>query len=203
MNDNKREEDVLRQVAEAYTEEYGRQLLRENHELNRQGIAYFTPRLDKKVGRIGRGRRFKKYLPVLAAAACIAVFLLVPLLRLPGPPFTETPASADGSANSYEVVPLSFTLPEGIVLAGFEQDKGKSIYYLEDAYQDDVVLTLEYTKDDFDSSGFQPVEVNGETVYAVSEEDYKLIVFEKAEVLYTLACRYDINTLVRLSRNIV
>lgn len=106
-------------------------------------------------------------------------------------------------AEDYEVIPLSAELPVGFTLSSFEQDREKSIYYLEDLYRDDVVVTLEKSNTVADSDSLVEIDVDGTTAYGFSGGDYSLMTFLKDDVLYTLTCKHDINTLYRLSQNFI
>lgn len=110
---------------------------------------------------------------------------------------------AESRASSLEPIPLSFELPGNFSVAAFEQDYGKSVYTLANTELDDVVLTLEYSGPEASFDGFVEIGIGDNTAYGRSTPDYSLLMFEKRDIVYTLSCRYDINTLVGLSKKIL
>ena len=118
-------------------------------------------------------------------------------------------AEADGGAAGGTdglLMPLPFDLPENFTVAAAKMDNGQSIYYLADAFNDDVVLTMKPVgegQDDMDTEDLRVFDVNGKTVYGRSNGAYSFLTFEEDGVQYTLTCKYDINTLLELSRVII
>ena len=103
-------------------------------------------------------------------------------------------------------MPLPFNLPENFTVAAAKMDNGQSIYYLADTAKDDVVLTMEPVEDaggDMDTDGLRVFDINGKTVYGRSAGAYSFLTFDEDGVRYTLTCKYDINTLLALSRAII
>ncbi len=104
------------------------------------------------------------------------------------------------------LMPLPFNLPENFTVAAAKMDNGQSIYYLADAFNDDVVLTMEPVddaQDGMDTEGLRVFDVNGKIVYGSTTGAYSFLTFEEDGVQYTLTCKYDINTLLELSRAII
>lgn len=110
---------------------------------------------------------------------------------------------AESRASSLEPIPLSFELPGNFSVESFEQDYGKSVYTLANTELDDVVLTLEYSGPEASFDGFVEIGIGDNTAYGRSTPDYSLLMFEKRDIVYTLSCRHDINTLVGLSKKIL
>lgn len=113
--------------------------------------------------------------------------------------------SAAGGTNAL-LMPLPFDLPENFTVATAKMDNGQSIYYLSDAFYDDVVLTMEPVsdaQDSMDTDGLRVFDVNGKTVYGSTTGAYSFLTFEEDGVQYTLTCKYDINTLLELSSAII
>jgi hypothetical protein len=114
-------------------------------------------------------------------------------------PAPAAPATAPG----FEIIPLSATLPEGFTQAGFKQDREKSIYYIEDARMDNVVLVLEESGD-LPTAGLVSIALGGDTpAYGTQGDGYGLLTFIKDGVLYTMTCRHDVNTLLRLGQGLI
>ena len=184
-------------------------------------------------GRIAAQKRKPYWQALTSLAACIVIaILLLPLLRSPGsqspglisspshpaPPSTaNTPSSPRPTATgpgtqdvpgfitspSFEVIPLSAPLPDGFTQTGFEQDYEKSIYFIEDVKLDNVVITLEKAQALPDTSGLVKIDFGGPIAYARQTDGYSLLTFIRDGVLYTLTCRYDVNTLTRLGSAIL
>ncbi len=193
-------ETLFRELAGRYAEEEGR-LLRQ--ELDAMGDRQpFTPALDRKIHRLIRGRNAGRVLLGLAsAAACLLMLLTVPPLLKND----RSPGAASGAPSQEEpgeLIPLAFSLPENLSVARTKQDNGQSIYYLSDLYEDNVVMTLE--KADFEpGERLTELWVNGSAAYARATPDYQLLTFRKDGVVYTLTCRYELDTLLSLGKQIL
>lgn len=191
-------EALFRQMASDYAEREGAELLREKAELERTVTEFPTPALDRRVlGHIRAGRRRRYFQGFALAAACVALMFAIP--RLMGledsgtasqPPAASDAAAAESAqapaessveaAPSYEMIPLSFTLPENLSVSAVEQDRGQTIYHLDDTRLDNVVMTLEYAADSEDPDPFgalRPLEIGGATAYGESTADYSLLRF--------------------------
>ena len=196
-SDNKRNrleqpsaEPLFRELAARYAETEGQLLRQELDAAN--SLSYYTPALDRKIHRLARGRNAGRILLGLAsAAACLLAVLTVPsLLR------------NSGAGGAPAIIPLSFSLPENLSVADTELDNGQSVYYLSDRYEDNVVMTLEKT--DFEpGEGLTAIRINGSAAYTRATADYQLLTFRKDGVLYTLTCRYELGTLLKLGEQIL
>ena len=115
-----------------------------------------------------------------------------------------TATTAPGSED-YEVLPLSFQIPARFTVASVEQDVGRTVYHLRDDYLDDVVLTLERPVDISWIYKLVEVPVGSGFAFAGGGDGYNLLAIMDydSDILYTLTCRFDVNTLVLLGSNIV
>lgn len=193
-------EPLFRELAVRYAETEGRLLRQELDAAN--SLPYYTPALDRKIHRLARGRNSGRILlGVASAAACLLAVLTVPsLLRNSGA--SDTPPGTSHAGETPALIPLSFSLPENLSVADTELDNGQSVYYLSDSYEDNVVMTLEKT--DFEpGEGLTAIRVNGSAAYTRETADYQLLTFRKDGVLYTLTCRYELNTLLNLGEQIL
>ena len=214
------DEKIYSRIAKDYARHYEAELKRELDALE-NGPPMVTPGLDRRVAsrisdlKRADGTRRKLWGLI---AACFALILLVPYaVRTPDignpppqysdtAPGAETPGPAEEpdaqpvSPPAYEILPLSFSLPERFTLAGFEQDVAKTVYYLEDSKRDNVVMTLERSEDaeDFEKNALVPLVINGHEAYGSTGNGYSLLTFEKQGIVYVLTCRHDINTLLSL-----
>ena len=83
-----------------------------------------------------------------------------------------------------------------------KQDLGQTIYYLKDQQEDDVIMTLEKGALP-DVSALTRYSVDGYAAYGRETADYQLLLFQKDGILYTLTCRYRMDTLLQLAKNIL
>ena len=115
---------------------------------------------------------------------------------------TTPPAMTDDISQTppvYELIPLAVTLPDGFTQVGFDQDHGQSIYFIEDRYNDDVIIRLERTGLPEDLSNMVEIDLGGLTAFGKQTGAFSLLMFSRGDVLYTLTSQHDINTLIRLS----
>lgn len=123
----------------------------------------------------------------------------------------DAEAADDGAApapqQEYEMIELAFELPVNLSVDSVKQDQGKTIYHLKNEDLDDVVLTLEEISDDTIPAAInqelEPIPIDQQTAYGMYHTDYSILMFEKDNLAYTLTCKYDINTLIQLSREII
>lgn len=194
-------ERFYKQLAERYMEREGEQY---RQELMQQP-AVLTPRLDRRV--LGRLRRKNAVRWISGAAAAAAALLLVVgllprLLRgFDGPPPADSASPSASAADT--LLPLNFTLPDNLRVASSELDNGQSIYRLREVAQDHVVLVMEPADTFAAPDGFSPLSINGSIAYARRTRDYNLLTFSAGGITYTLSCRYELETLVALSREIL
>lgn len=210
----KTRDQLYKELAQNYVEHQGTQLQEELRELEAGGALFATPRLDRRVRRNIAALRRRPYVGGAAlVAACIVLMLLFPRMlgldtgQLEAPSAAESASAAESEtappAGELALLPLTFQLPEQFSVAGSQLDQGMSIYYLENAALDDVVLTMEITGEGPASQGLTPIQIGETTAYGTAGPDYSLLTFLQGEIVYTLTCRHDINTLVGLSRSIL
>ena len=212
-------DEKLKRAAEAYVKKEGESLLAEANEIRRQNVSYMTPRADRTVS----GLVTKRKKPALrntvfglcAAAACIMIVARV-VTGLPGPGGADSqapgaaaepppPITAPG-----EILPISFTLPEGYAVGKAEFDNGMSVYSMESETHGGVVLTMYYEEDGLGGgapgapgAGFDEVIIDGMPVAAKVRDTYMLLTFERAGLSYTLSSEDNMGALAAFYRNIV
>ncbi|MGL6201587.1 MAG: hypothetical protein ACRC3H_21940 [Lachnospiraceae bacterium] len=206
MKENKTE-NIYERIAKEYMDYNGEMLQRES-----QSLPPFPDetvnRLDNRVASQIRALKIRRFTRLAGlAAACLLLVLAVPLVYLLQN--TGNMRSADSSSesaaaeSSVELIPLSFSLPDNFTVSDSKTDNGVSVYYLADTHADDVVLQLEYTDTAtpvFDS--LKPVTIAGNEAYGYAAGSFKMVSFIHGDILYTLTCKYDINTLISISENI-
>lgn len=157
---------------------------------------------------------------VLAASFLIAFIFIIPFLsRYEEEPSSsgnsisaptdgdtaDSPSSDDATPDEatpempvFDIIPLAAPLPDGFTQAGFEQDYGQSIYYIEDEYMDDVIAVLEKTDEFVVSTNLTEIVLGDYIAYGTQTDAYSLLTYRIDDVQYTFTCRHDINTLIRL-----
>lgn len=220
MKKNKTEH-IYEHIAKEYSDYTGEKLRRES-----QSLPPFPDetvnRLDSRVASQIRALKIRRFTRLAGlTAACLLLVMAVPLVYLikntgsmnSADSSSESAASDSSEASdttesaaaesSGELIPLSFSLPDNFSVSDSKTDDGVSVYYLTDTHADDVVLQLEYTdtaSPAFDS--LKPVTIAGNEAYGFASGSFKMLSFIHGDILYTLTCKYDFNTLISISKNI-
>lgn len=197
---------LFTRIARQYAEHEGEKLKQAARTLPEQP----TPALDARVKGGVRALKRQKVLSITGAVAAAAVvaFLLLPN-RVQKPPagseaLRPTPGfSADSPAAPAEMLPLGFKLPESFSVANAELDNGMTVYTLENEMDERVMLTMKKSGDVRDVSGLRRYEINSSYAYGAYYADYSLLTFEQNGIDYELTCKYDLNTLIDLSKSIL
>lgn len=201
---------LFEMLANQYVERYGMALHDEMEHLETDRIRYaVSPKNDQKIRNIGKSNRNRYINIIVAIAACIAILLVVPRAvrwrasdgkgdgqSSSGPPSI---GDSDGSVTT-ELLPLNVDLPDNFSVEDAKLDQGKTIYYLADKMNDDVIVTMEETEGEDWYKSLQKIDLGGGAGYAESSTNYQMLVFEKGGILYTLTCEHDLNTLVSLGK---
>ena len=128
---------------------------------------------------------------------------------------SEATSGSEGSGGDgrYEPIALSYSLPAHLSVADVEQDKGQTVFYIDNAEDDDIVLIAErseqiggsgkFDKDALQASGLRPIRINGTELYAVARADYSLVTFQSEGVIYSATCKHDYRTLISLCEYIL
>ena len=205
-NDN---ENIYRHIAERYIDKMGQELLDEQNSNSNNLKHIDTANLDRRVYKglnKGKGSRIIKF--AVSVAACILLVFAIPVFRWINENGEINKSSDMPSQENFEtqveneLIPLSFSLPLNMEVKDKKEDNGMSIYYLEDTFNDDVVMQLERKGADFETEKFTEINIDGYQVYGFSEDNYNMIKFEYQEITYTMTCRYDINTLTGICKKV-
>ena len=221
MRDN---DEIFRKISDIYVDRYGKELQEEQQQLERfREITVPEIRLERRLREKLTAKKRRPYLRIIVPLAACFVLALLALPRFLYPGSSLSPALPSSSPISsgqpgaptpgaptpgtpppaYKIIPLTASLPDGFTKTGFEQDYEKSIYYIKDAFLDDVVITLEKAPAKLDTAGLVAIDLGGQTAYGKQTDSYGLLTFKRDDVLYTLTCRYDINTLVALGNALI
>ena len=196
MKDNN--EAVFKELALRYVEADGKLL---NEEVKGcRGTDVFTPELDKLVHKKIYSKKNARNMWIISAVAVAAVMIVMfpNVLRL-----SQRKNGTMDMEQSSQLIPISFTMPDNLSVASKKLDNGQSVYRLDNTTGDSIVMTMERDVGLPDTSQLSDVNINGYTVYAAQTADYNFIAFTKDGVTYTMTCRYQIETLVELSENIL
>ena len=208
---NLSDDSFFQKLARSYAETEGRQLKEELEHTPRHS----TPLMDRRVRqriKAGRTRGLNLKFGVLAACLVVALLIIPLVLRSGAPglnlssvqnPASPDSASPDSASPDPTLIPISFTLPATLSHSSSRTDNGESIHYLKDINADDVVLTMEQTSRKPATNNLTPVTINGKTAWVRETADYKYLTFSHSGILYTMTCRYDLNTLITLGKNIL
>ena len=205
-----KDSEIFRNIAMSYVETDGEILKQELSQLTQEKSADISQelRMRARINEVKKKRLTIKAASMAATAAAV-LFLVISI----APNFFTNNADyemdysaeetyqttkaqiGESSQSNYKVVPLSFTLPQNLTVAGMEQDKGQSIYYLQDIMGDDVVLILEETDRPAETESMRLIYINGLPVYVRETNDYNLATLKKDGILYTMSCKYELDTL--------
>lgn len=185
---------IFKEMADLYVETEGARLQQETAQ--RPALPAAPLRLDNQIQRgIRRVKNRRIAMAAVSAAACLLTVCLLPgLLR------QLSSSTAPSSADS--VIAFTYTLPANLSMESYKQDQGQTIYYLKDQQEDDVIMTLEKGALP-DVSALTRYSVDGYAAYGRETADYQLLLFQKEGILYTLTCRYRLDTLLKLAKNIL
>lgn len=216
---------LYEKLANSYVEQEGSRILDELDELNARGESYVTGLFDARIKkRISANKRARTTrVAALISAACIVLVIAPAIIRvLNNKSTTDTPeyssesGVADNAASEeaappretgtlYEVIALSANLSNNFSIESYEQDVSKTVYYIDDTYSDDVVLTLEKIEHAkaLETDELSELIINGHLAYGYYGPDYSIVTFEADGIVYSMTCKHDINTLVSLSESIL
>jgi len=188
---------IFRQLALRYTEYEGHGYLRElaaeraaGSNLILRGSGSYRS-IKAKIN----APRIKVYQRIGAiAASFVAVLLIATVLFVI--------LSDINSPSEFQAIPLNFSLPAGFSASEPEVDRTITTYYLQHTDGDSVVIMLERDAP-LVTDGLTRLTVQGYgTVWVRSTADYKLMTFKHEGILYTLTCRHDMETLVRIYKSV-
>jgi len=211
---NENNERVFKTLAERYLDAQGQNLLRELDSTPRPQQVN-TARMDQRVRYETAYRKRRRAWIASGLAACLLLVALTASSlafiqswnnnNRPADPTSNytTTAPSTAQTSEKETPDIAAVLPTRLSVSAVEQDRGQSIYLLDDRYGDNVVLILEHPDKPLDTSGLVPVRSNGRTAYYRAGDFYNLMTFDKDGTRYTMTCRYEMDTLAELSENIL
>ncbi len=184
----------FKKLASLYLEEDGRRLRQEMAALP-DIQPYYPDRTVREIIKKEKSRRQWRQWSAIAAAAVL--FFIGSRFMLFERPVPTAPPEV-----KYELISLSFALPEHFNVTYMEQDKEKTIYYITDKHLDDVILSVERTKALAPPDTFTEIRIGEKTAYGYASADYQILQFEKDDLHYVLSCKHDINTLTGVAASL-
>lgn len=192
-------DDLFKELADKYVEQYGDNLKKENEfiHISRQNFA--TPHLDQRVRREIKKTNKKTYRYFIPAmVACLILIVTIPAVN-----FIVSQVSKNYIMHEVGQIPFSNPMPDRFEIEDVEQDEGKTIYYLKEKHQNDIILEMERTEINTISDDFKEIRINGKPAYLLEETDYSVLIFEKYGIAYKMTCRYESSTLVEFAEKII
>ena len=131
-----------------------------------------------------------------------------------GPPgFGAASGTGGAQGAAYEMLPLSFDLPPNLSISNVTQDIGQTVFYINEDNSDDIVLIAEkseeiggtgaFDEDGLVQNGLTQIMINSTKVFAVAKADFSYLTFKNEGIIYSLACKYDYNTIIALCEYIL
>jgi len=122
----------------------------------------------------------------------------------PAPAAENAPSRGDNRTQSQmQMALMSAKMPAGYNVTGIDYDMEKTIYYIKNDTDNQIVMTAEKSEFDIEFAYYQEIRINGEPVYGMVKSDFSVITYEKDGVVYTLTSRYNYEDLVDISKNII
>ena len=120
----------------------------------------------------------------------------------------SSPNNVSSGSINFEMINLTFELPPGYSILDVKQDKGETIYHIQNPGYDNVIMTLEksvevggtgvFDADMLIKSGLCEIEMNNTKLYAIAKTDFSKFVFQKEDIIYNMTCKNDYNTIISL-----
>lgn len=215
MNRNSQEykdNKVFQKIAAKYTEHDGELLKEELKHLENNQDNQKILELDRLVSSyVKKKRKIKWIRRICEVAACVVLVVGISMYY--------QSASNDSKSNEQpldlaatetkkpdlsggETALLSESLPIGFNISNTKEDLGQIIYYIENDLGDDVVLVV---GEENKSLVYQleKVKIKDTEVYKTSKDGYHFLIFWQNEFSYTLTCKYELDTLIEVSRSII
>ncbi|MCL2057750.1 MAG: von Willebrand factor type A domain-containing protein [Oscillospiraceae bacterium] len=110
----------------------------------------------------------------------------------------DGPGDSEGDVeDEVGIIPLDFPIRSGYSIVSVIQDAGRTVYFIANEKQDNIVLTVRRGSLPADiAAPLTGIGIGGADVYLAYNEDYSLLLFERDNLVYELTCRYDVNTLM-------
>jgi|GEM_PF-2337156 len=204
----KNKEDMFFEIiARKYMEDDGENLRKISEELNKQNKD--SSRLDLKVKRSINRMRFKKYYIASSLVGCALIIILMMNSIL----LKNMNLTGSGSSNSdttqvyydkeYAMQKLASILPAGYRVSDSDYDNGKTIFYVLNDKNDQIVLEEDPSKNGLETYGLRKFNLQNTEAYGISKADYSLITFKLGDKLYTITSAYDARGLIAIGESII
>ena len=223
-------ETFFKTLASQYVEKDGERLKKELEDIENDQKASYPTRLDKRIRSKILMSDARRAITIAApVAACFllifAFFGRIPFIENGSPsiidinsqtsinydaPSSGTPA-VEGTPNrgnnrtqaQMQIALMAAKMPAGYNVTGIDYDMEKTIYYITNDADNQIVMTTEKSEFDIEMAYYQEIRINGEPVYGMVKSDFSVITYEKDGVLYTLTSKYNYEDLIDISKNII
>jgi len=121
----------------------------------------------------------------------------------------NTPAEQPTDTAVYaraEIEFLSSKLPDGCVLVKTDYDREKTIYYITNDRNNDIVLVTEPTAaglEEFDTESFDSIDINGKRGYVLAKKDYKTLLVQTDDMRLTFTSRFNTGDLIKIAQALI
>jgi len=192
-------EKLFKEAAAAYVKREGEALISELAAMESApdydyGTNAYKPRKRFVVLKIISGA-------IVASAACVLAVVI--MLR----PYTSDKADRNTEGiytrPRVEIVNLSASLPDGYVLEKTDYDNEKTVYYITNERNNEIVLVAEEKDRTLSTEGFAKIKISGSDAYVMVRRDYRVLRVNSGDMTLTLTSRFDENDLIEIVRNIL
>jgi hypothetical protein len=118
----------------------------------------------------------------------------------------EPPPTYPAAPPRTEIIYLSTRLPTGYEITKTDYDYEKTIYYIKNDYNNEIVLVAEpfkdkdkSLKDSIDSEDYLHLMLNGTNAYVLARKDYNVLKTETDGLLYTLSSAHEARDLIEIA----
>ena len=232
MHYEDKNEAFFKALASQYVEKDGERLKKELEDIENDQRAIYPTRLDKRIRSKVFMSDVRRMITIAASAvACVLLVFAflgrIPLLEndvpslmdsglpagtayeasssvAPAPAAENAPSRGDNRTQAQmQMALMSAKMPAGYIVTGIDYDMEKTIYYIKNDTDNQIVMTAEKSEFDIEFAYYQEIRINGEPVYGMVKSDFSIITYKKDGVVYTLTSRYNYEDLVDISKNII
>lgn len=194
MKDDDKDDIFFKKIASLYSYREG-EILKQELEDSEKNINYSTL-LDKKIKNRISKIKFKsltyKLIPIVASIIIAFVYFVTS---------NKTENNIVKKKNDMEF--LSAKMPNGYNITNVAYDKEKTIYYIKNETNNNIVLVSEKSKSEIEKELFKEIDVNNEKVYLLAKKDFNVLLYQKDDVLYSFSSEYNYNDLIELSKGFI
>ena len=126
-----------------------------------------------------------------------------PQQQQPLQPPPQPPQQQQQQPPQFEITYLSAKLPAGCVLTKTNYDYEKTVYHIENAYDNDIVLITEPSHESVDADGFIHLIINNTDAYIQARNEYNILLAQSGGVRYTFSSHYEARDLIEIALAVI